>query len=52
MLEAVKQDGWALEYASIRLKDDEAVVLQALKQNVFSLRFASERLRNNKIFVL
>ncbi len=52
MFEAVKQDGWALEYASLRLKDNEDIVLCSVKSNVFSLRFASERLKNNKNFAL
>jgi hypothetical protein len=30
-LEAVKQDGHALQYASERLKDDRDIVLEAVK---------------------
>ena len=33
MLEAVRQYGHALEYASTALKDDHGIVLEAVKQN-------------------
>ena len=46
MLEAVKQNGRALYYASAALKDDHEIVLEAVKQNGRALRFASAELRN------
>ncbi|WP_064610347.1 DUF4116 domain-containing protein [Streptobacillus moniliformis] len=49
VLKAVKQDGWALEFASEELKNDKEVVMAAVKQNGDALQFASERLRNNEI---
>ena len=47
-LEAVKQNGMALNYVSDRLKDDKEVVLEAVKQNGRALRFASDELKNDK----
>ncbi|WP_064581203.1 DUF4116 domain-containing protein [Streptobacillus moniliformis] len=49
VLEAVKNNGWALEYASKELKNDKEAVMAAVKQNGDALQFASERLRNNEI---
>ena len=34
VLEAVKQDGYALEYASAALKDDREIVLEAVKNGM------------------
>ena len=48
MLEAVKQDGGALRFASEELRDDKKVVLEAVKQDGRALRFASEKLCNDK----
>ena len=45
-LEAVKQNGMALEYASKEFKADKEVVLAAVMQNPRALKFASEELRN------
>ena len=52
VLEAVKQDGWALEYASDELKNDKEVILEAVKQNGQALQCASNDLRNDKEIVL
>ena len=46
VLEAVKQDGYALEYASAALKDDREIVLEAVKQDGEALKYASAGLRN------
>ena len=45
MLEAMKQDGNALMYASKKLKADKDVVLEAVKQTWLALRYASEELK-------
>jgi hypothetical protein len=45
VLEAVKQDGMALQFASDELKNNKDVVLKAVRQNVWVLRFASEELQ-------
>lgn len=47
LLEAIKQDGLALHYASDKMRDDKKIVLKAVKQDGYALRFASERLRND-----
>jgi CxxC motif-containing protein len=52
VLEAVKQNGYSLEYASEELKNNKEVVLEAVKQNGYSLHYASEELKNNKEVVL
>ena len=46
MLEAVKQCGYALSYASAALKDDREIVLEAIKQDGRALKYASAGLRN------
>jgi histidinol phosphatase-like PHP family hydrolase len=43
VLEAVKKDGGALEYASEKLKDDKDIVLEAVKKDGFNLLYASGR---------
>ena len=45
VLEAVKQDGYALEYASEELRGDREVVLAAVKQNGRALEQASFKLQ-------
>ncbi len=47
VLEAVKQDGDALEYADDSLRADREVVFEALKGNPSAIWFASEELRND-----
>ena len=47
VLEAVKQNGDALSYASAALRDDREIVLEAVKQSGwYALQFASDGLRN------
>ena len=46
MLKAVKQKGYAREYASTALKDDREIVLEAVKQDGRALSYASAGLRN------
>ena len=48
VLEAVKQDGCELEYASAALKDDREFMLEAVKQNGRALVYASAGLRNHR----
>ena len=48
MLQAVKQDGFLLEFASNELKDDKEVVLEATKQNPCVIYYASEELKEDK----
>jgi hypothetical protein len=43
-LEAVQENGLALEFASERLKDDRDIVLEAVRDNGYAFVFASERL--------
>lgn len=52
MLEAVKQDVFALEYASEELKNDKEVVLEAVKQRGSALAYASNDLKKDKEVVL
>ncbi|MEI7488669.1 MAG: DUF4116 domain-containing protein [Chryseobacterium sp.] len=52
VLQAVKQRGVALSFASEDLKNDRDVVLEAVKQNGVALRFASEDLKNDREVVL
>jgi hypothetical protein len=42
---AVSQDGKALRFASVELRDDIDIVTEAITQDNKALRFASERLR-------
>lgn len=48
VLQAVKESGKNLEFASETLKDDKEVVLEALKQDGEALEFASTRLKGDK----
>ena len=52
ILEAVKQDGRALRWASVELRDDEELVLEAKRQNGGALRWASAELRDDEELVL
>eukprot|EP00971_Amphidinium_carterae_P221674 4400426-Amphidinium_carterae.1 len=47
VLEAVKQDGLALQHASSSCKRDRAIVLAAVKQNGFALQYAAESCRSD-----
>ena len=44
VLEAVKRNGLALQYASQELKGDRSVVLEAVKQNGLALQYVSPKL--------
>ncbi|KAG2374728.1 hypothetical protein C9374_010472 [Naegleria lovaniensis] len=52
VLQQVKHDGFALEYASQELRNDREIVLEAVKQNGFALEYASQELRNDREIVL
>ena len=52
VLEAVTQNGLALEYASRALRADRDVVLQAAKQNGYALEYAADVLRSDREVVL
>jgi len=52
MLEAVKKDGSALEYADDTLKADREVVLEAVRNDGGSLEFASYTLKADREIVL
>ena len=46
-MEAVKENGFALRFASERLKDDKEIVLEAVKENENSFQFVSARLKHD-----
>ena len=48
MLKRVKQDGFALEYASADLKGDKDIVMEAVKQNGDALQYASADLQGDE----
>jgi hypothetical protein len=48
----VKSNGFKLEFASERLKDNNIIVEYAVKNNGLALQFASEDLKNDKEIVL
>jgi hypothetical protein len=50
VLEAVKQNDYALYYASEQLKNDKDIVLEAVKQDGDAIRYASDELQNDPIF--
>nr|CAG4713456.1 unnamed protein product [Naegleria fowleri] len=52
VLQAVKFNGNALQYALNDLRNDFEVVLESVKEFGFALRFASPEMRNNKQIVL
>ena len=41
VMEAVKQDGWVLQFASADLKGDKDIVMEAVKQYGYALEYAS-----------
>ena len=45
VLKIVKNDGFALRFASERLKDDKEIVLEAIKNNGLALAYASNRVQ-------
>ncbi|NGX44273.1 MAG: hypothetical protein K1060chlam3_00439, partial [Candidatus Anoxychlamydiales bacterium] len=52
VLAAVKQNGWAIQYAHEDLKKDKEIVLAAVKQNGNTLSSAHEELTKDKEIVL
>ncbi|CAE7403904.1 unnamed protein product [Symbiodinium sp. CCMP2592] len=52
VLQAVQQDGYALEYASKDLRADKDIVIVAVQQTGRALEFASAELRRDRAFVL
>jgi general stress protein YciG len=52
LLEAVKQNGYSLQYASEELKNDKEFILEAAQQNGNSLKYASKEFKNDKEVVL
>ena len=51
VLEAVKQNGRVLRFASAALKDDREIVLEAIKQNGGALEYASAALQDDREIV-
>ena len=49
---AVKIDGYSLEYASMKLRDDEEIVRIAIDNNSNTFEFASNRLKDDAEMVL
>jgi len=47
VLEAVKRNGMALEYADKSLKKDKSIVLVAIKQDAEAFEFVDESLKND-----
>ena len=52
VLEAVRQNAFALRYASAELRADRGIVLEAVRQNASALHFASAELRAGRGVVL
>jgi hypothetical protein len=52
VLEAVKQYGFALEFADESLKKDRSIVLEAVKQNGYALQFADESLKKDRSIIV
>ena len=52
MMDLVKINEYALQYASDELKDDKEIVLASIKNERFTLFNASERLQNDKEIVM
>ncbi len=52
VLAAVRNHGYALQYASQQMQNDREIVLAAVQQNIFALRYASTQLKNNRQFIL
>jgi hypothetical protein len=52
VLQAVKECGDLLQFASTELLDDREIVLEAVKQNGYALQYASEAMRNDHEIVL
>lgn len=52
MIEAVKQNGILLEYASFELRNDKELVLIAVTQTGLSYKYASQELQLDKDVIL
>ncbi|EFC38683.1 predicted protein [Naegleria gruberi] len=52
ILEAVKQNGLALEYANEIMKRDREIVLKAIQENGLALEYANETLKKDREIVL
>ena len=52
MVTAVKNIGYALEYASEQLESNFNIVMEVIKQCGWALKYASKELRGNKEIVL
>ena len=50
LLEMIKQNCYALLYASKELKNDREIVLEAIKRNSLALLYASEELKTELNF--
>ena len=50
VLAAVKNNGYALRYASLELKNNEKIVLAAVSKHGLALQYASPSLKNNRRF--
>ena len=48
----MQENGWALRYASVRLKNDREIVLAAVQQNGLTLELASDELKKYREIVL
>ena len=51
-MEAVKQDGFALQFASAELKGDREIVMEAVKQDWRALQYASAELKGDREIVM
>ena len=51
-MEAVKQKGYALWYASAELQGDRESLMEAAKQNGHALLYASAELKSDREFVM
>jgi hypothetical protein len=52
VLEAVKENGYALEYANENLQKDKSIVIEAVKQNGYTLQFADESLKKDRSIIV
>lgn len=52
VLDAVKNNGWSLEYASKRLKKDKVILVEAIIQESEAVNYIPKSMKNNKDFLL
>lgn len=52
VMEAVKENGRALEHASKELQNDHEIVMEAVKEDGDALRHASKELQNDREIVM